>query len=48
MRFSGAAILSNLAIPGVSFPLTGRFGLGARTGGVTERAVVDNVEIAPR
>lgn len=48
VRFNGALIFSNVATPGFAFPQNGRFGIGARTGGSTERAVVDDLEITPR
>ena len=48
VRFNGAAIFTNLAVPGFNFPHNGRFGIGARTGGFTERATVDDVEITTR
>ena len=48
VRFNGATIFNQLPVPGFSFQSGDRFGLGARTGGANERAVVDDVEIAPR
>jgi hypothetical protein len=48
VRFNGATIFNNVATPGFAFPQNGRFGLGARTGGFSERAVVDDVTIIPR
>ena len=48
VRFNGVTIFNNVATPGFAFPQNGRFGLGARTGGSTERAVVDDIEITPR
>lgn len=48
VRFNGAGIFTNLAVPGFSFPANGSFGLGARTGGANERAVIDDVQIELR
>ena len=48
VRFNGATIFTNLATPGFTVPANGRFGLGARTGGSTERAIVDDIEITPQ
>ena len=49
VRYNSVLIFTNLAIPGFTFPAAGGgFGIGARTGGSLERAVVDDVEITPR
>jgi hypothetical protein len=48
VTFNGVAIFTNLSVPGFRFPATGQFGIGARTGGQSHRAVIDNVEIIPR
>lgn len=37
-----------MALPGFSLPSGSRFGIGGRTGGAVERAVVDNIEIFTR
>ena len=49
VRYNSVLIFTNLPIAGFTFPGTGGgYGVSARTGGFTERAVVDDVEIAPR
>ncbi|HZJ13627.1 MAG TPA: Ig-like domain-containing protein [Chthoniobacteraceae bacterium] len=49
VRFNSILIFRNLPIAGFSFPATdGRFGISARTGALSERVVVDDVEITPR
>jgi hypothetical protein len=48
VKFNGTTIFSNVAITGFTFQTTDKFGISARTGGANERAVVDDVEIAPR
>ena len=48
VEFNGAAIFTGLPIAGFRFPSLGKFGIGARTGGQSHRAVIDNVEVIPR
>jgi hypothetical protein len=48
VKFNGATVLSNVALPGFTLPSGSRFGFGARTGGAVERAIVDDVEITTR
>ena len=48
VKFNGATIFSNVAVPGFTFQNGDRFGFGGRTGGADERNVVDDVEIIPR
>ncbi len=49
VRYNSVLTFTNLPIPGFTFPAVGGgFGIGARTGGSLERAVVDDVEITPR
>ena len=48
VKFNGATVLSNVALPGFNLPAGSRFGFGARTGGAVERAVLDDIEITPR
>ncbi len=46
--FNGATIFSNTAVPAFSLRGGDRYGFGARTGGLNEVNVVDNVVISPR
>ena len=48
VKFNGATIFTNVAVPGFTFQAGDRFGFGGRTGGADERNVVDDVEITPR
>ncbi|HEX8680292.1 MAG TPA: chitobiase/beta-hexosaminidase C-terminal domain-containing protein, partial [Chthoniobacterales bacterium] len=48
VKFNGATIFNNLAVPGFSIQGGDQFGISARTGGSAERATVDDVEIALR
>jgi hypothetical protein len=48
VKFNGATIFNNLAIPGFAFPAGGKFGIGDRTGGFVERAAGDTEEITRR
>jgi hypothetical protein len=48
VRFNGTTLFNGVAISGFSFLSIDQFGIGARTGGANERAVVDDVEIALR
>ena len=48
VKFNGTTLFNGIAISGFSFLSTDQFGIGARTGGANERAVVDDVEIALR
>ena len=48
VNFNGAPIFTGLPISGFRFPPSGQFGIGARTGGQSHRAVIDNVEVIPR
>lgn len=48
VRYNNTLIFTQLALPGFSLPAGGRFGFGARTGGANERAIVDDIVIAPR
>ncbi|WP_425503678.1 chitobiase/beta-hexosaminidase C-terminal domain-containing protein [Luteolibacter flavescens] len=45
--FNGVTLFTDVALPGFTLPEDGRFGFSARTGGSTERAVVDDVVIFP-
>ncbi|HVV72285.1 MAG TPA: hypothetical protein VHI52_12420, partial [Verrucomicrobiae bacterium] len=44
MDFKGQNLFTNLFLPGYQ-PLAGRFGFGARTGGLNENCFVDNLQI---
>ncbi len=48
VRFNGATIFNQVALPGFVLPSGSKFGMGGRTGGSVERAVVDDVQIFPR
>ena len=48
VRYNSVLIFTNLPIPGLTFPAAGGYGIGTRTGGSLERAVVDDVEITAR
>ena len=48
VKFNGATLFNNLPTPGFTFPPGGKFGIGARTGGSVETAVVDDVAIFPK
>jgi hypothetical protein len=43
VKFNGTVIFNNLSIGSFSFQASDQFGIGARTGGAVERAVVDDV-----
>lgn len=46
--FNGAQIFTNVALPSFAFPANGKFGFGARTGGLAQDAFIDDVVISPR
>ncbi len=48
VKFNGATIFGGLALPGFELPPDSRFGIGGRTGGAVEQAVIDDIEIFPR
>ena len=48
MKFNGATIFTNVAVPGFTFQAGDRFGFGGRTGGADECNVIDDVEITPQ
>ena len=48
VRYNNAIIFDRIPVPGFVFPVNGRFGIGARTGGLNQRTIIDDVFIAPR
>jgi hypothetical protein len=48
VKFNGDTIFNNVSISGFDLLATDQFGIGARTGGANQRAVIDDVEIVPR
>lgn len=48
INFNGTPAYTNVPVSGFSCRSTDQFGFAARTGGFKERAIVDNVRIAPR
>jgi hypothetical protein len=48
VKFNGATIFNQIPTPGFVLPIGSKFGIGGRTGGAVERAVVDDLEIIPR
>ncbi len=48
VRYNGAAIFTNTAVPAFTLQAGDRYGFGGRTGGLNEVNVVDNVAISPQ
>jgi hypothetical protein len=48
VKFNGTTLFNGIPISGFSLLSTDQIGIGARTGGANERAVVDDIEIALR
>ena len=48
VKFNGTTVFNNVPVSGFGLLPGDQFGFGARTGGASERAVVDDVQIAPR
>ena len=48
VKFNGATFFNQVPTPGFVLPSGSKFGIGGRTGGAVERAVVDDIEIIPR
>ena len=48
VKYNSATVFNNLAVSGFVLDGGDRFGIGARTGGATEKAVVDDLQLVPR
>lgn len=48
VKFNGATVLNQIPTTGLTLPVGSKFGFGARTGGFSQIATIDDVNIAPR